>query len=167
MAEITLEQLTAKLEELKGAKGGNDEEQRQKEMKRIRREIRKLRGPLPEVEQELDEEGNPIAKAPKPAREKKARTKKSEAEPVHYQPSDELYQAFIDLGLDDRRNTEVLKEETGYMFIPVIMADMDANNPEHFIDKFGERWPGLAPTWFTELTQGPNRCVVLGPVPNQ
>lgn len=186
-----LEELQAKLEELKKARGKVDEDERVSTMRSIRKRIRRLKKNIGSKSRKAlsiagdDQEDVPIEdtktkrKVGVKSRKKKRQSKKAKRENKLVILSEEEKIEFLDQLTEFFKevvawqNPKILGEHIGYGYSGVLIieeVERWAYSPEimgqAILEKYKQRWNDEEPEWFTIRHQGEVPLFCFGPVPD-
>lgn len=168
----TLTEYEDKLEILKGQRGkpGINEESRTTEMKKIRREIRKLRDPSEKPVKEKKNSGDKAAarKTKRESREATGRQGGRTTSPQMIRYIEDVPKSALDYlrdtaGLRDATGSKILYEQQGCSFALQENGESPEKQAEQFVAKYRARFTDYPLQWFTVMRQGPIQLIVLGP----
>lgn len=173
-----LDQIYKQLETLKKDPNALD---RDAQMRRLRKEKRKLETELgirEQVVSERKEKQQPVSSDGTAKKRRRRDSQKRTRElanidrnyykdaPRRYAETipEKLIEELVSLGLKDRRSDPRSLQE-GALFAFSIKLTEYEQPAQVFIDKFMTAWGGTKPLWFTTIKQGPYQMLAFAPLP--
>lgn len=141
-----------------------DPEEKDKLARRLRRQIRKVRGDDPSSGGSSGDASRPASRSRRSRRNPSGTGRSASGQPELFtQWKAELLEFLVDIGLDWRDPHDLLNQPTMGISL-VTMFEDDVAGDQLFL-KFQHRWANKDPLWFSTHGTGTAEILLLGPLP--